>query len=120
MSLLHHYWQIYPAMSGHNCICVATALLETGMVAMETPVTQFQLEAPCGPVNITAHCRSGKVLSRLESLQALGQSLCMGKVKALENHLSILAQRKGVGIWPTNIFHYSTASEAANLGAVSI
>ena len=25
--------KIYPAMSGHNTICVATALVETGMVA---------------------------------------------------------------------------------------
>lgn len=53
--------QIYPAMSGHNAICVATALLETGMVPMEGPETSFQLEAPAGPIDVTAKCEAGKV-----------------------------------------------------------
>ena len=39
--------KIYPMMSGHNCICVVTALLETGMVPMEEPITRFALEALC-------------------------------------------------------------------------
>jgi proline racemase len=51
----------YPAMSGSNTICVATVLLETGMVAMAEPVTTFRLEAPGGIVEITAGCRAGKV-----------------------------------------------------------
>ena len=51
----------YPAMSGSNTICVATVLLETGMVAMREPVTTFRLEAPGGPIDITAGCRAGKV-----------------------------------------------------------
>ncbi len=51
----------YPAMSGSNTICVATVLLETGMVAMAEPVTTFRLEAPGGVVQITAGCRAGKV-----------------------------------------------------------
>jgi proline racemase len=51
----------YPAMSGSNTICVATVLLETGMVAMAEPVTTFRLEAPGGVVEITAGCRAGKV-----------------------------------------------------------
>ena len=55
--------QIYPAMSGHNCICVATVLLETGMVPMEEPVTRFQLEAPAGAIDIEATCENGKVLA---------------------------------------------------------
>jgi proline racemase len=50
----------YPAMSGSNTICVATVLLETGMVAMEEPVSRFRLEAPGGPVDITAGCRGGR------------------------------------------------------------
>jgi len=33
-------------MSGHNTICTATALLETGMVPMVEPVTEFVLESP--------------------------------------------------------------------------
>jgi len=50
----------YPAMSGSNTICVATVLLETGMVEMEEPVTRFSLEAPGGRVDISAGCRAGK------------------------------------------------------------
>ncbi len=51
----------YPAMSGSNTICVATVLLETGMVEMIEPVTTLRLEAPGGPIDITAGCRNGKV-----------------------------------------------------------
>ena len=51
----------YPAMSGSNTICVATVLLETGMVAMQEPTTHLRLEAPGGPIDITAGCRDGKV-----------------------------------------------------------
>lgn len=52
--------KIYPAMSGHNAMCVATALLETGMISMQEPFTKFVLEAPVGPVAITAKCEGGK------------------------------------------------------------
>jgi proline racemase len=51
---------VYPAMSGHNTICVVTALLESGMVPMVEPVTEFVLEAPAGPIHITAECEAGK------------------------------------------------------------
>jgi trans-L-3-hydroxyproline dehydratase len=51
----------YVPMSGSNTICVATVLLETGMVEMDEPTTTFRLEAPGGPVDITAGCRDGKV-----------------------------------------------------------
>ena len=50
----------YPAMSGSNTICVATVLLETGMVEMHEPVTTFRLEAPGGPIDISAGCRAGR------------------------------------------------------------
>ncbi len=50
----------YPAMSGTNTICVATVLLETGMIKMQEPVTEFTLEAPAGLVHITAKCNHGK------------------------------------------------------------
>lgn len=52
---------IYPAMSGHNIMCVATALLETGMVPMKEPTTEFALELPAGLVGVTAECEGGKV-----------------------------------------------------------
>ncbi len=51
----------YPAMSGTNTICVATALLETGMVPMREPVTELVLEAPAGLVGVRAECANGKV-----------------------------------------------------------
>ena len=50
----------YPAMSGSNTICVATVLLETGMVEMREPETSLRLEAPAGVVEVTAGCREGK------------------------------------------------------------
>jgi proline racemase len=48
--------KIYPLMSGHNTICVATALLECGVVPMQVPMTEFSLEAPAGPIRIKATC----------------------------------------------------------------
>jgi proline racemase len=50
----------YPAMSGSNTICVTTVLLETGMVEMREPTTTVRLEAPGGPIDVTAGCRAGK------------------------------------------------------------
>jgi proline racemase len=52
-----------PPMSGSNSICVATVILETGIVAMTEPETQLLLEAPGGLVHVTAHCDAGKVRS---------------------------------------------------------
>jgi proline racemase len=51
----------YPGMSGSNTICTATVLLETGIIPMVEPITEFTLEAPAGLIRITAHCHDGKV-----------------------------------------------------------
>jgi len=53
----------YPAMSGSNTICVATVLLETGMVPMQEPVTELTLESPAGLIRLSCICRDGKVIS---------------------------------------------------------
>lgn len=53
----------YPAMSGSNTICVATVLLETGILPMKEPVTELVLEAPAGLIRVRCECRDGKVLS---------------------------------------------------------
>src|SRR5437870_12128188 len=53
----------YPAMSGSNTICVATVLLETGMVELCEPETVLRLEAPAGIVDVRATCRQGRVES---------------------------------------------------------
>ena len=52
-----------PPMSGSNSICVATVLLNTGIVKMQEPVTEFILEAPGGLVPIKAFCENGKAKS---------------------------------------------------------
>ncbi|EAR51794.1 putative proline racemase protein [Oceanicola granulosus HTCC2516] len=49
-----------PPMSGSNAICVATVLLDAGLVAMTEPVTELTLEAPGGLVRVRAECRDGK------------------------------------------------------------
>jgi Proline racemase len=53
----------YPAMSGSNTMCVATVLLETGMVEMHEPETTLHLEAPAGVVEVRAACRDGRCTS---------------------------------------------------------
>lgn len=58
-----------PPMSGSNAICVATVLLETGIISMKEPVTSLVLEAPGGLVMISAQCSQGKVTTvTLENL----------------------------------------------------
>ena len=52
-----------PPMSGSNSICVATVLLDTGMIEMTEPDTNFFLEAPAGLVRVRAYCADGKAQS---------------------------------------------------------
>ena len=50
-----------PPMSGSNAICVATVLVETGILPMTEPETRVTLEAPGGVIEACATCRDGKV-----------------------------------------------------------
>ncbi len=50
-----------PPMSGSNSMCVATVLLETGIVPMQEPETTLYLEPPGGLVEVKARCHNGKV-----------------------------------------------------------
>jgi proline racemase len=50
-----------PPMSGSNSLCVATVLLETGILPMQEPETRLTLEAPGGLIQAVAACRDGKV-----------------------------------------------------------
>ena len=50
-----------PPMSGSNSLCVATVLLETGILPMTEPETRIVLEAPGGLIEAAAACRGGKV-----------------------------------------------------------
>ena len=80
----------YPPMSGSNCICVATVLLETGMLPMSEPVSRLTLETPGGLVAIEAHCKDGRVkqvtLSNVPCFAALLDATInvprLGEVKA--------------------------------------
>ncbi len=49
-----------PPMSGSNSICVATVLLDSGILPMIEPLTEFTMEAPGGLVRVRAECRDGK------------------------------------------------------------
>lgn len=52
-----------PPMSGSNSICVATVLLDTGIIPMVEPITELTLEAPGGLVRVQATCKDGKAQS---------------------------------------------------------
>jgi proline racemase len=49
-----------PLMSGSNSMCVATVVLETGIVPMVEPETHFFMEAPSGLVEVFETCKDGK------------------------------------------------------------
>ncbi|MGW0705709.1 proline racemase family protein [Streptomyces sp. NPDC002643] len=51
----------YPVMSGSNTMCVATVLLETGILPMTEPVTHLTLESPAGLIAVECECADGKV-----------------------------------------------------------
>jgi proline racemase len=76
----------YPAMSGSNTICVATVLLETGMVELREPETVLRLEAPAGIVEVRAACRAGRV-----------ESVELTNVPAFVEHLGAALEVEGLG-----------------------
>jgi proline racemase len=48
-----------PPMSGSNSICVATVLVETGIVPATEPETVLTLEAPGGLIEARVRCATG-------------------------------------------------------------
>jgi trans-L-3-hydroxyproline dehydratase len=52
-----------PPMSGSNSICVATVLLDSGIVPMEEPETRLLIEAPGGVIEARVQCRNGKAVA---------------------------------------------------------
>jgi trans-L-3-hydroxyproline dehydratase len=76
----------YPAMSGSNTICVATVLLETGMVELREPETTLRLEAPAGVVEVRAACHDGRV-----------ESVEFTNVPAFVAHLDAPLEVEGLG-----------------------
>jgi proline racemase len=76
----------YPLMSGSNTICVATVLLETGLVEMREPETIVRLEAPAGVVEVRCACRDGRV-----------ESVELTNVPSYATHLDATLDVEGLG-----------------------
>lgn len=53
--------ELYAAMSGTNLMCVATVLLETGILPITGPTVDLCLEVPAGLLDVRAHCADGRV-----------------------------------------------------------
>lgn len=75
-----------PPMSGSNSICVSTVLLDTGMIKMLEPVTEFILEAPGGLVSVKAFCQQGKA-----------QSIEIKNVASFAEKLDVALEVPGIG-----------------------
>ena len=75
----------YPPMSGSNAMCVTTVLLETGVIPMDEPTTHLRIEAPAGLIDVTAHCRDGKV-ERVEFLNVPAFAVHVGVPLDLPGH----------------------------------
>lgn len=64
------------AMSGSNCMCVVTALIESGRVAMVEPETVVRLDTPAGLIVARAECAGGRVLSvSLDNVPAFAEAI---------------------------------------------
>jgi proline racemase len=96
----------YPPMSGSNTICVATVLLETGMVELREPETKLRLEAPAGVVEVTARCRDGKC-----------ESVELTNVPAFVDRLDAALEVEGLGTLTVDVafggMWYAIADAAA-------
>lgn len=75
-----------PPMSGSNCICVATVLLDTGIITMSEPETRLVLEAPAGLVEVRARCRDGKA-----------ESITLRNVPAFADRIGAQLEVEGIG-----------------------
>ena len=85
------------SMSGSNAMCVATVLLETGMVPMTEPVTKFRLESPSGVVGVAATCRDG----RCESVTVRG-------VPSFVHDLDAALEAEGLGTFRIDVAYGGT------------
>jgi proline racemase len=98
----------YPPMSGSNTICVATALLETGVVPAHEPTTELVLEAPAGLVRVRADVRAGKVTA-----------VTFENVPAFAVHLDAPIEVTGLGTVTVDVAYggmFYVIAEAAAVG----
>jgi len=73
-------------MSGSNSICVATVLLDSGMIPIKEPETTFFLEAPAGLVSVKAYCNNGKA-----------QRIEIKNVPSFADKLGVSVEVEGIG-----------------------
>ncbi len=96
------------AMSGSNCICVVTVLLETGRLPMAEPETLVRLDTPAGLVTATAACRDGKC-----------ERVALDMVPSFVEALDVAVEVPGLGSVRADIAFggvYFALVEAASLG----
>ncbi|MFB6611785.1 proline racemase family protein [Agromyces sp. NPDC056379] len=53
----------FTPMSGSNTMCAVTAVLETGLITMQEPITEVTIDTAAGVVRAVAHVSGGKVTS---------------------------------------------------------
>ncbi|MBZ5728944.1 MAG: proline racemase family protein [Acidobacteriia bacterium] len=98
----------YPPMSGTNTICVATVLIETGMVAAVEPVTKLKLDTPAGLIEVAAEVSHGKV-----------KNVTFRNVPAFATHLDAPVEVRGLGTVTVDVAYggmFYVIAEAAPLG----
>lgn len=120
-----------PPMSGSNSICVATVLLDSGIIPMQEPETRFALEAPGGLVEVRADCAGGKArrifIHNLPNFaEKLDQTLTVPGLGELrvdtafggDSFVIVDAEALGVEIIPSEAHHIATLgvriTQAAN------
>jgi proline racemase len=100
--------QDYPPMSGSNTMCVATVLLETGMLPMREPITELLLEAPAGLIRVQASVSNGKVTS-----------VMFRNVPAFVTHLDAPIEVAGLGTLNVDVAYggmFYVIADAPSLG----
>jgi len=75
-----------PPMSGSNAICVATVLVETGVIPMIEPITELTLEAPGGLIKVRVACSGGRA-----------QRATIVNVPSFVDRLDAIVEVSGVG-----------------------
>ena len=81
-----------PPMSGSNSICVSTVLLDTGLIEIQEPVTEFKLEAPGGLISVKAWCEQGKA-----------QSIEINNLPSFTDRLDAVIEVPGIGTLTVDI-----------------
>jgi proline racemase len=96
-----------PPMSGSNAICVATVLLETGIVPMQEPETKLVLEPPGGIVEVTATCRNGKA-----------ERISVRNVPSFADKLDAVIEVAGIGTLTVDTAYGGDSFVIADAGAL--